>query len=93
MQKTYTREEVHEIIEPLIKQIEFYHDQYSKCRRFIILPWYKTVFLKWSFIKSLWKDEDESDTLIENLYRYRKQNPEMFEFLKSWYDVRSPRNN
>lgn len=91
--KVYSKHDVQKLVEPLLKQIEFYHEQYLKCRRFIRLPLYKQIFNKWAFIKSLWKDEEESDTIIENLSRYKEQNPEMFEFLKNWYDRKSPKNN
>ena len=93
MEKVYTRHEVQQLIEPLVKQIEFYQIQYLKCRRFIRLPLYKQIFNKWAFIKSLWEDEDTSDTLIENLVKYKEQNPEMFDFLRNWYDKRNPSNN
>lgn len=86
MEKTYSKEEVRQLIDPLYKQIKFYQDQYIKCRRFIVLPWYKQIFNKWSFIKSLWKDDEESDTLIENLRIYSKKNPNEFGLLKEFYD-------
>jgi len=93
MEKTYSKEEVNALIQPLLDQIEFYQGQYIKCRKFIIEPWYKTVFRKWSFIKQLWKDDDESNTLIENLRKFAEQNPKEYQFLKEFYDRKSPRNN
>lgn len=93
IKKVYSVQEVQKLLVPLIEQIEFYQNQYIKCHRFIRLPWYKQIFNKWSFIKSLWKDHDESDTLIENLSRYKEQTPEMFEFLKNWYNRKSSKYN
>lgn len=93
MERTYTTKEVQNLIEPLFKQIEFYQNQYHKCEKYILLPWYKKLFTKWEFIRSLMKDEDESETPIEELVRFARKNPEGFQFLKEFYDRKSPKYN
>lgn len=93
-EKVYTKEEVQQLIEPLMKQIEYYQSQYILCRQYIIdEPWYKFIFSKFNFLIQTFKQDDESDTLIENLRLYADKNPTMFEFLKEFYDKKNPKNN
>lgn len=92
MEKSYTKEEVKNLIQPLMDQIDFYQRQYQKCQKYIMLPWYKRLN-PYKFIRSLWKAEDESGTIIYQFLEYYQKHPEEFEFLKEWYDRKSIRNN
>lgn len=91
-EKTYSREEVQNLIKPLMDQIDFYQRQYHLCQRYIMLPWWKRLN-PYKFIKSLWKTEDESGTILYQFLEYYQNNPQEFEFLKDWYDRKSPRKN
>lgn len=64
---TYTKEEVQQMIEPLVNQIEFLMEQYSKTKNFIIK---NGKFEKIeSFVKQLQTEEDESRTLIYEILK------------------------
>lgn len=92
MEKSYTKEEVKNLIQPLMDQIDFYQRQYHNCQKYIMLPWYKRLN-PYKFIRSLWKAEDESGTIVYQFLKYYQNHPEQFEFLKEWYDRKSIRNN
>lgn len=68
MEKTYTVEEVRELLEPLMKQVEFYNGQNIQLKNYIWDNWIP-FGRKVQFLKSIRWAEDSSDTLIFNLVK------------------------
>lgn len=67
-EKTYTKQEVQEITEPLMKQIEFYNKQNIKLKNYILKHW--ILFgKKIKFLEETIKEEDESGTIIFNILK------------------------
>ena len=65
-EKTYTRYEIQELLEPLMKQIEFYTKQNIQLKKYIRQQWIP-FGKKSDFLKQVIKEEDESGTIIFNL--------------------------
>ena len=68
-EKIYTKQEVQEFIEPLIKQIEFYNTQNLKLKNYILKNWIP-FGKKIKFLEEIIKEEDESNTIIFNIVKY-----------------------
>lgn len=67
-EKTYSKEEVQELLDPLMKQIEFYNQQNIQLKEYILINWIP-FGNKSNFLKSIRIGEDNSDTLIFNLLK------------------------
>ncbi len=68
-EKTYTKQEVQELLEPLMKQIEFYNKQNIQLKTYIREHWIP-FGKKSEFLTQVIKEEDESDTIIFNIVKH-----------------------
>lgn len=67
-EKTYTKQEVKELIEPLMKQIEFFSGENIKLKRYILNEWIP-FGKKGKFLEEIIAEEDNSNTLIFNIIK------------------------
>lgn len=69
--ETYTKEEVRQLIEPLMKQIEFYNRENIQLKTYIRENWIP-FGNKSGFLEKIKESEDNSDTLIFNLLNQKR---------------------
>lgn len=67
-EKTYTLEQIQTIIEPLIRQIELYHQTNTKMKQYILQLPHEIGNLE--FLKTIMDIEDKSDTVVFNTLRW-----------------------
>lgn len=94
MTENYTKNEVRNLLNPLMDQIEFDKKQLTSYHEFLCmvqdLNWWQRLvrlpFLITEFMFVRLKESRESKTIIEQMANWAEENPRSFEMYKEFFD-------